>query len=217
MILKLLGGVLTVFFSIIFSLQPGCNLLHLSFCADLKPKAETFNLVGPIFAAVLYAFNRWFWRMKIGRWIGWKSPDIQGTWRGELELLRHLPGIRKPNAPIPIVLVVRQEAFRIRLTLYTAESNSSSLAADFTKIDDENELVYSYRNESDPRHRLQSPIHIGTAVFKMLSLKPASLIGEYYTDRLTAGRMSLTEHTSDLAVSFNDASQLTFKLRPVIR
>lgn len=218
LILKLLGGVLAAFLFIAFSLQPICNSLSFSFCKSLNLKPEViFNYVVPVFGVVLFIFNSWAWHLRLGRWIGCRIPDIRGTWRGELELLHHLPGIRIPPAPIPIILVIRQEAFRIRLTLYTAESSSFSLAAEFNKIDDENEMIYSYRNESDPRLRPQSPNHTGTVVLKMLSLKPASLVGEYYTDRLTSGRMSLTEHASSLAVGFQDASQLSFRLRPVIR
>ena len=218
LVLKLLGGVLAVFFFAAFSLQPTCNLLSFSFCKNLNLKPEIiFSWIAPVFGILLVFFNTWVWRTYIGRLVGWKIPDIQGTWRGELETLRHMPGIRIPIAPIPVILVVRQEAFRIRLSLYTAESNSFSQAAEFTKIDDENELIYSYRNESDPRIRSQSPNHTGTTVFKMISLKPSSLVGEYYTDRLTSGRIHLTEHTSSLAVSFQDASNLVFEMRPVIR
>lgn len=174
---------------------------------SLLPRAVT------LFSLLVGLFNTYLWRTQIGRWLGWPIPDLRGTWRGVLT-----PGIAPVGQdlapPSPVYLVVYQTAFRFRAFLYTAESRSQSLAAEFTQTDDELELVYSYRNE--PRQNVQqdSPIHLGTAKLLMRPRSPDCLSGLYFTQRMTRGEMSFDGHSREHAQDYMQASRgLTYKER----
>ena len=218
LLLKLLGWVVAVVVFVAFAAPSACESWAWMACGGLKVDPKIIvGWIALVFNIVLVVFNSWLWQTKIGRWLGWGIPDIRGTWKGQLELLNHLPGIHNPGQPVDFILVVKQTAFQIRLTVYTKESESQSLAAEFVLTNDQFELIYSYRNTPDPHFRHRSSIHLGTAILKMTTIRPSSIKGEYYTDRLTCGRIELAEHSPFLATNFQDASSFTFQTRPVIR
>jgi hypothetical protein len=94
---------------------------------------------------------------------------------------------------------------------------SRSVAAEFSRHDDEMELIYSYQNTPDLNLQHRSQPHPGTAVLEMVSTRPAEMKGYYFTRRLTRGELQFTEHCKDLAQSYQDASSMVCIVRPVRR
>jgi SMODS-associating 2TM, beta-strand rich effector domain len=179
---------------------------------DLLSLNGMVGWIATVFTFITYLFNIWIWRTFIGRRFGWNVPDIRGTWRGDI---RPIGQIGSPN--IQAVLVIRQSAFRFKATLYTLESQSQSLAAEFTSIEDEAQLLYSYKNIPNLSLQQQNPEHYGTVVLDMVSSVPNTLKGFYYTQRLSRGEIELTHYCKELAQDFKDANTLSFSIRPVRR
>lgn len=188
-----------------------CQGGHLSF-TDVSGLAVT------LFGLAIAWFNYYLWHTWAGRFLfRWPVPDLRGTWQGSLTPVDLPPGVPRPVPPITIYLVMRQTAFALKATLYTAESSSQSVSAEFSRVGDEMRLVYSYHNE--PRLSLQhiSPPHLGTASLDMVSTRPAELSGYYFTQRLSRGEMRLNLHTPQLSHGFSDAQALAFTTRRVRR
>ncbi|GGR62837.1 hypothetical protein GCM10008959_26110 [Deinococcus seoulensis] len=178
------------------------------------PDIKTFlSLYVTLYGLAILAFNGFVWRTPLGRLLGWKLPDLRGTWKGTLVPVSLPNNIPLPPAPIPIYLVVRQSAFTLNITLYTGESCSRSLSAEFTRTDDEIQLVYCYRNEPDPQHRHRSQIHTGTALLDMATVYPIRMNGAYFTDRLSQGTMRLDEFNPHQAHDMIDAQGFVYAPR----
>ena len=86
------------------------------------------------------------------------------------------------------VLEIRQTLMSVHITLTTDESKSNSLSASIDEILGEMQLTYCYLNTPKSEFRHRSEIHYGTAMLSITN--PASLDGQYYTDRKTTGDMS---------------------------
>lgn len=117
----------------------------------------------------------------------WKLNPFEKTPR----LSKHYVGILKSsydNIERKAVLEIRQTLTSVHINLTSDESKSNSLAASIDEILGEMQLTYCYLNIPKSEFRHRSEIHYGTA---MLSIStPASLEGQYYTDRNTTGDMS---------------------------
>lgn len=113
----------------------------------------------------------------------------------------------------PVCLVIHQTAFGFRATLHTKESRSHTVAPEFTRLNDDVELVYSYYNT--PRQNIQerSPVHYGATVLRMAAEKPDCLNGLYYTQRLMRGELSFDGRTDRRAHDFVEAQALTYTSR----
>ena len=169
-----------------------------------------------VFGVLVALFNMYGWRTKVGRaLLTWAVPDIHGTWRGTLKPTALLPSVQsgRLNVEIPTVLVVRQSAFTLCLTLFTEESHSVTVASEFIPSEDPIRLVYSYYNTPQMAVRGRSPLHHGTAILHMSGPRPGLLEGEYFTDRLSRGDLRFEEHSRDTAASLQDAQHLTFTRR----
>lgn len=172
-----------------------------------------------VYGVALLLFDRYFWHTRIGRLMGWKVPDLRGTWKGSVTptaLPPNLPaGAAVTGRPIPSYVVVRQSAFTLTLTLYTGESCSESVAVDFARIGDQSKLIYSYLNTPQAQHLHRSQVHSGTTILDMTSTQPQRLTGMYFTSRLTRGDMVLEEHCRHEAHDLRDAQGLMYAVRPI--
>lgn len=197
---------------------PGiCNQQAFQVCGGLTVTAGGIGWVVTVFTALLWLFNAWLWRTVVARWMGWPIPDVHGTWRGDLTPVELPAGTPLPTQPTPIILVIRQQAFRIEATLYTSQSSSRTVTAGFTLTAEGADLAYTYKNTPKTAFLPVSPEHHGTAIFALVSRRPAELSGSYFTGRLSKGDMLLQQHSSKLAQSFDDAVNLSFSARPRLR
>lgn len=193
-----------------------CATAHVDWLPACDDTGDWFNLAtnaAAIFSTLLLLFQTWLWRTWIGRKaFGWPIPNLNGTWRGTLT-----PGAAPAGVPLSgpllVYLVIHQTAFGFRATLHTKESRSHTVAAEFTRLNDDVELVYSYYNTPHQNIQERSPVHYGTTVLRMASEKSDCLNGLYYTQRLTRGELSFDGRTDKQAHDFVEAEALTYTSR----
>src|SRR5258707_7441190 len=82
-----------------------------------------------VYATLSYAFTKWLWRMPLLQ--GWlvPFPDLQGTWQGEIRTTWKDPQSGPNGAPIPVILVIKQDYSSLSCTMHTITSDSRSNAA----------------------------------------------------------------------------------------
>jgi hypothetical protein len=185
--------------------------LILLFLAGLKLEATlvTFKQLPTVLSIEMVIwglFAKWGWRLRVFQ--GWLVPFplIQGTWRGTLSSTWTNPETNQYQAPIHIILVVRQTFLTINCTLFTAESESRSHSASIHIDEDSGEkrLVYSYTNKPRTTVRDRSPIHDGTVSLQILGDPPNELRGEYWTSRKTTGEINLKFSSKSLMQRFTE-------------
>jgi SMODS-associating 2TM, beta-strand rich effector domain len=174
-----------------------------------KPASLTMSAV----LLLLGAFDRWIWAWPI--WHPWfvGTPDIRGTWRGELVTEWKNPETGEVPPSRTVYLIVRQTLSWVSARLLTPESLSVTLSADLIReADGIYKLVAVYRNE--PRVELQerSRTHRGAMSLQINGPPPHQLAGEYWTDRLSRGSLHLSVKSrralSDYATASADTAFL---------
>lgn len=159
-----------------------------------------------VYIILHFIFNKWLWRMP--QFQGWLVifPDLQGTWQGKLKTTWSDPSTKTTPSPIPVILVIKQSFISISCVMYTQESTSYSNAA--LLIEDENsgvkKIIYTYINRPRVIVRDRSVVHDGTVILRIITTPERSLQGEYWTNRRTAGDISLTFRSKKLLESFPD-------------
>jgi hypothetical protein len=158
--------------------------------AGVKVDSSAKHLLSylPSAAAIgLIIFDNWIWRTP---WILklHARPRLHGLWRVEL---RPDPLSR---GPITAYMVVEQSFWSVCLTQLTQESASHSKATAYVRRPGTKQQTLSFTYENEPRreHLPRSPRHVGACELNLSAGSPISLTGTYYTDRFTAGEMSLT-------------------------
>jgi hypothetical protein len=148
-----------------------------------------------VFAAGI--FVSYAWKLRIFQ--GWfvPFPNLNGTWKGELQSNWIDPTTGKGIAPIPAILSIKQTFTRISCVMRTGESKSHSFAAGFWLDEDEQirRLVYSYENKPQATVTHRSKPHGGTMMFEIIGDPVTGLRGDYFTDRPTSGTVTLTFHS----------------------
>lgn len=121
-------------------------------------------------------------------------PDLTGFWRGHFFSTWVNPETGKNPDPIPVKFWIRQSLFQVSIQTLTRESPSQSTRF-FIEADPSTQrfkIWYSYANTPDPSVRHRSAPHEGVAY---LTSDPSTgknqLVGNYYTDRLTSGRIEI--------------------------
>lgn len=157
------------------------------------PKVVTIDL---FFIAI---FMKWLWRWKFLQ--GWlvPFPDLNGTWQGEIQTNWKDSGGRTPG-PIPTILTIKQTFARMSCVMRTGEMESHSYLEGFC-IDEEAQvrrLCYSYTSKPKSALRSRSTPHDGTMLFSIIGVPARKLEGEYWTQRQTAGTVSLTFREKEL-------------------
>jgi hypothetical protein len=159
-----------------------------------------------IFLIISFVFTKWLWRLRIFKdWLV-RFPDLEGTWKGELQSTWINPATKEAIPPLPMVLVIRQTFSSINCTMFTKESESYSRAAQIAVEEDTGSisLSYNYTNRSKATIRHRSPIHDGAAHLKIVTVPSRMLEGEYWTGRCTTGQMKLHFSSRQLLECFPD-------------
>ena len=117
------------------------------------------------------------------------------------------PNTGQAIGPITCYMAVRQSLTTLSMRLMTAESSSWLIAH---KIVEENDGVFFvigvYTNE--PKLELRgdrSEIHYGALRLQVQGKPPASLEGNYWTDRKTRGMMRLSNRRTEIFSTYDEA------------
>ena len=157
-----------------------------------------------IYSIMAYLFKHWIWKWQLLQ--GWliPYPNLQGTWTGTLQSSWIDPSTGSGIGPIPVTLAIRQSFDAISCTLFTAESESFSVAGQINQDDDNGalHLDYSYTNRPKLGVRDRSAIHDGAAALRIITAPSRLLKGEYWTSRRTTGEMSFAFLEKSIAQSF---------------
>lgn len=168
-----------------------------------------FSTVIGVLMLLLAAFDLWLWRFNILQ--GWfvKRPVLTGTWRAEIRSNWVDPSTGARIAAIAGFMVVHQTFSRLSLCLMTDESRSDLLGAEVMRSSDGTYRVFGvYTNEPRYAVRFRSPLHYGGLELRAAGSPPERVEGHYWTDRNTAGELSLTDRKSSHAHDMASARSL---------
>jgi hypothetical protein len=184
-------------------------LLHLDhqtvYSALLKPLSDVTTAV----LTLAMVFDLWIWKWPIFR--GWlvKRPIIDGTWKVEMVSDWEDPTTGERAGPITGYMVITQTLSKLTMRQLTKESTSSLVG---TEIVCSPEDVYCiggvYMNKPGAAVRHRSAIHYGAIWLEVSDDDPASMAGQYWTDRKTGGPLKLTHRIKKKVKSFEGAAAL---------
>lgn len=163
---------------------------------DLDENARKgLSYLPSIAGALVVAFDLWLWKLPgLSRITG--KPRLWGTWRVELQPSAKAVIPKGGNrGPITGVMVIEQTFWTTAVQLYTQESGSSSISAAIVNKTDSKQsksLLFTYTNNPRQAHSHRSAQHSGTCRLDVTGTSPTSLSGTYWTDRVTAGDVTLT-------------------------
>ncbi len=150
---------------------------------SLLSKVVTFDTM------LCFVFEKWLW--KFGIFKNWLVliPDLNGTWQGYMNSTFE----DKKNEPIHVLVTIKQSFSTISCVMRTKEMNSYSFICDFIIDKDKqlNQLCYSYDSIPNQGVRYRSEIHRGTTLLNIINDNKLILNGTYWTDRETAGDITL--------------------------
>ena len=158
------------------------------------------------------AFEHYLWRL---RWLhGWfvRRPDLNGTWRVELQSDWIDPKTRK-QVPLSVCYMgVTQTFSNLQMHLMTSESESWFIAERIRPSPSAEGYQVAGVYTNKPHMHLRgdrSEIHQGALLLNTHgpATAPETLTGEYWTDRKTSGRMTLSRRISSPFTRFEDAAE----------
>jgi hypothetical protein len=164
------------------------------------------STVTGILLLLLGAFDLWLWRLPI--WQGWfvKRPILCGTWRVVLRSGWLDPPTGKNIEQIEGFAAIRQTYSSLSIRLFTSESTSELIGAEFNKsLDGTIRIAGVYRNEPKLSLRQRSPIHYGAILLDVTGKPIKRLVGHYWTDRSTSGEIELNTHHSEIFHDYKSA------------
>jgi hypothetical protein len=181
----------------------------LAYKGTVQPSADLwapFGTVVSIAGVLVWVFDKWLWSWRIFGWFV-KRPDLRGTWLGEIVSEWVNPETGRTPPPIPAFVSVTQTASALYLRQFTAESESSTVAARLLKEEDDADfLVVVYRNDPQALVRARSPIHFGGMRLRVTGND--ALAGDYWTDRKTSGTLTIKRVSRSKCRSFADAQRI---------
>jgi hypothetical protein len=189
--------------------------LYLQGHSVIKPSLNAYSWIATTITAVLVAWNKWLWRIKLLYPLS-KMPDVRGTWKAELSSFWKDPKTGQARGKIDVYLVFRQSFSSLDIRLFSAESCSVSLSANVvTDGEGVHTIATTYRNEPSLAHLAHSPISHGGMLLSIRGEKDVKQIdGKYWTDRQSMGEIRMTERSPKIASGFDEASSLVFKEAP---
>lgn len=185
--------------------------LALSYAGVVTGEPGAIVDVSKVFPGILVGvalYERWGWRLPLLHPHVVGQPIILGTWRGDLESLWENEAHQRP--PIKTAyLTIRQTLTTVEVRLLSDESASDQMAGAVKRLPNRIWVVsYTYSNTPDIDRRKGSPPHLGGALLKIYGDPAARLEGEYWTDRDSKGKLTMTAHVPAIAQSFREAQSL---------
>jgi len=163
-----------------------------------------FTLAVTALTAACVAFERWCWRWPLFH--GWlvNRPDVAGTWKARVVSNWIDPVTQQQIAPIDCVMVIRQTFSTLSARLFTKESSSVLVANNLVRQHDGVFQIFGvYQNTPDITLRGErSEIHYGALFLELRGDPPTELVGHYWTDRNTKGKLELSARIPELLTSY---------------
>jgi hypothetical protein len=160
-----------------------------------KFSAEIFDAATKAVSLTVLArmlFVRWVWKWLpfLERFHG--VPNLEGSWKGTFEST-FVPAAGGPASTGAVEVKIKQpDIFRLKLTQKTTESMSYSYGEVFETLDDGSVFLnFSFQNVPDATLRGHSPISFGSARYRLEGAGSSVLVGNYWTDRQSTGKMTL--------------------------
>lgn len=182
---------------------PLCSfLLAWTFFKLLPNPPFWIETLSPLVAyGLLYSlFEKYCWHWGIFKILGIVSfPDLRGRWKGVQRSSHQDNGI---NVEVQSCIEISQTFSKIYVHAYYQRSQSESAVADFTELNGQNYLFYTYDNEPNSLKSDTMEAHKGTVKLKYLP-KENKLIGSYFNSMGNHGEVSLEFEQSDLICRFN--------------
>lgn len=173
------------------------------FSARFKP----YSPIIALFMVLLGIFDTHIWRWRVLHPWFVPTPNLQGTWKGQLTSTYKDSATGATLQPFDVFLVVRQTLSTVSVQLLTKESISSLLGGTLTK-EPSGRYILTGTYLNTPKVLLQdkSPMHQGAMVLTVCGDIPYALEGHYWTTRETKGELNFTEQTSKLYHDFASAA-----------
>ena len=171
------------------------------------------GIVSTLLGLLAVIFERWAWRIPFLH--GWfvKRPDLRGTWRVVLKSEWINPETGRGIPEIICYMGVKQTLSTLQMHLMTPESESWLIAEDTSESPsgEDYQIAGVYNNKPKTELRsTRSAIHYGSILFYThgpIPHRPETIDGEYWTDRPTKGRMTLTNRNPKVFTRFKDANR----------
>lgn len=165
--------------------------------------AKPYSLTLATLTSAWWLFNKYLWKYWPGNWFV-SQPDLNGTWRVELQSSFIDPATGKGVEPVAGYAAIRQTFSSLSIRLMTEQSESTLVASSFDIHVDQTTYIYG-AYQSDPSILLRSnvsEIHYGSFRYKVVGQPPIELNGHYWTDRNTNGSICLSERSRKYFDSF---------------
>ncbi len=140
---------------------------------------ESPSILG-FYGLIYLLYDKYLWKTKWIQKTDWiKTPNISGTWDAEIRTSHD--GF---SDCVSAIVIIRQTAFRISISMETDTSRSHSVQAALLKTEkvSEYELTYNYINHPKADSVKTLNIHLGTAHLH-ISDNLQRMDGDYYTNR----------------------------------
>ncbi len=188
--LKHFLSILLVFSGLVWfgiAMVNGLNMRSLVDFMQPVPDVVTTDLL------LISAFTKWLWRCRLFQ--GWlvPFPNLNGTWKGDIQTNWKDTGGKTPG-PIAAILTINQSFTHMSCVMRTGEMESHSYLEGFC-IDNEaqvRQLCYSYTSKPKASLRERSTPHDGTLLLNIIGTPVHKLEGESWTQRQTIGTVVLT-------------------------
>ncbi len=152
--------------------------------------------------ALIFVFDRWLWKIIPECILG--VPKIYGTWKGKLyhsQLTEN--GAKQEGTVEPFFLCIHQNFCSLTIQAISEKSDSVSTVASLKKGPTVWEIIYAYDNAPALQHQISSRRHRGAATIQIQPTdKGRKLVGEYWTDRWSQGRITLEKRSTKIATDF---------------
>jgi len=152
--------------------------------------------------ALIFVFDRWLWKIIPECILG--VPKIYGTWKGKLyhsQLTEN--GAKQEGTVEPFFLCIHQNFCSLTIQAISEKSDSVSTVASLKKGPTVWEIIYAYDNAPALQHQTSSRRHRGAATIQIQPTdKGRKLVGEYWTDRWSQGRITLEKRSTKIATDF---------------
>ncbi len=153
-----------------------------------------------VVTVIAVGFDRYFSRLGPLCRLVPHRPVIQGTWAGYVKS-------SKQDTLIPAFLVIRQTLRYVSVSLLTDRGRSHTLVSQWGKSEQTNPAVhYTFRRSyNEPGVGGQPTIWFGSGVLEICGKPPSKIIGPYWTDVQTIGRLEFRNPTRKIFTEFDDA------------
>lgn len=186
-----------------FLLPPEFSKTELmAFLMKLISHTTTISLV------LIFVFDKWLWKIFPEWFLG--IPKVYGTWKGKLEHTQITDASTKQEGVVaPFFLCIRQTFCSMVIHALSEQSDSVSTISSLKKGPIVWEIIYAYDNAPALQHQTNSRRHRGAATIQIQPTdKGRKLVGEYWTDRWSQGRITLEKRSTKIATDFVAAKKV---------